>query len=168
METEKNYGLLFDEKGLKLHRFHFKQMCKLIGAKVVYRAVRPNKHWTNYSEIESNYFEPILVDCIFNEFPNQQTMKKLGWVTELDANASVISVPYDTPDVQVGALFIIPSGIDNAKGRLFRVQRMSTIMMYPASITCELVPEYENTFSDASYVYTDSSFNLLNTEEENL
>lgn len=166
MENEKNYGLLFNEKGMKLHRFYFKQMCKLIGAKVIYRANRPNKHWTNYAEIESNYYEPILVDCIFNEFPDQKTMRKLGWVAELDTNASLISVPYDTPNIQVGALFIIPSGIDNAQGRLFRVTKMSNIMIYPSSITCELVPEYADTFSDSSYIHTDDSFNLLNKEED--
>jgi len=168
MDIKSGYGLLLNEKDIKLHRGYFKEMCKLIGAKVIYRANRPDKHWTSYAEIDSNYFEPILVDCIFNEFPDQKTMKKLGWVAELDENASLISVPYDTPNIQVGALFIIPSAIDNSVGRLFRVVRMSTIMIYPASITCELVPEYENTFSNASYIHKTDSFNLLNREEDHL
>lgn len=168
MDIKSGYGLLLNEKDIKLHRGYFKEMCKLIGAKVIYRANRPDKHWTSYAEIDSNYFEPILVDCIFNEFPDQKTMKKLGWVAELDENASLISVPYDTPNIQVGALFIIPSAIDNSVGRLFRVVKMSTIMIYPASITCELVPEYENTFSNASYIHKTDSFNLLNREEDHL
>ena len=161
------YGLLLNEKDIKLHRKYFKEMCKLIGAKVIYRAVRPEGKWTTYAEIDANYYEPIIVDCIFNEHPDQKTMKKLGWVAELDDNSSIISVPYDLENIQVGALFIIPSAIDNTKGRLFRVVRMSMAMIYPASITCELVPEYENTYSTATEQHSADSFNLLNREEDN-
>ena len=93
MSIGNNYGILLDEKGIKLQRRYFKEMCRLIGAKVIYRACRPDKHWTTYGEIDSNYYAPIQVDCIFNEFPDQRTMKKLGWVSELDENASLISVP---------------------------------------------------------------------------
>ena len=168
MSQPNSYGVLLNEKNIKLQRNWFIEMCKLIGVKVIYRACRPNKHWTTYAEIDSNYFEPKLIECIFNEFPDQQTMKKLGWVSELSTNASIISVPYDTPDIQVGALFIVPSAIDNAQGRLFRVNRMSTIMIYPASVTCELVPEYEDEFKPSNYSYKSTSFNLLNKEEDTL
>lgn len=165
MEQQKNYGLLLDEKAIKLHRLYFEEMCKLIGANVIYRAVRPGKKWTQYAEINANYYEPVVLGCIFNEFPDQRTMKKLGWVSELDENASLISIPYDTPNIQVGALFIIPSAFDNAKGRLFRVTRISSIMIYPASLTCELVPEYESTMPKSSFIYTDNSGTVLNRED---
>lgn len=163
-----NYGNLLHESDIKLHRKWFEEMTKLLGVRVIYRAPREDKHWTTYGEIESNYYEPIIVNCIFEEHPNQWTMKKLGWNSELQETASVISVPYDTPKLQVGSLFIVPGGIDNSVGRLFRVSRMSTIMIYPASVTCQLVPEYENTFSNDSYEHTHDSFNLLNREEEHL
>ena len=166
MSEQSSYGLLLNEKDIKIQRMYFKEMCSLIGAKVIYRANRPDKHWTTYAEIDSNYYEPIMVDCIFNEFPDQRTMKKLGWVSELDENLSIISVPYDTPNIQVGALFVIPSAIDKSKGRLFRVVRMSTITIYPSSITCQLAPEYDNTFDNSAYVHKADSFNLLNDEEE--
>ena len=166
MELQGSYGLLLNEKNIKLQRKYFIEMCRLIGANVVYRAPRPDKHWTTYAEIDSNYYEPTLVGCIFNEFPDQQTMKKLGWNAELDDNVSIISVPYDTENLQVGALFIIPSAIDNAKGRLFRVTKMSTVMIYPASVTCQLVPEYEDTYSKANEIFKVSSFNLLNREDD--
>lgn len=168
MIQNNNYGLLLNEKDIKLHRNYFKEMCKLIGVRVIYRANRPDKHWTTYAEIDSNYYEPKLVECIFNEFPDQRTMKKLGWVSELDENASIISVPYDLENVQVGALFIIPSAIDNSQGRLFRVAKMSVANIYPASITCELVPEYINTFKENAYEHKTNSYNLLTREDDNL
>lgn len=164
MNSSNNYGALLHESDIKLHRKYFNEMTRLLGIKTIYRAPRPSKSWTTYAEIDSNYYEPIVLGCIFNEHPNQWTMKKLGWVSELQESASIISVPYDTPQLQVGALFIVPSGIDNAKGRLFRVSRISNIMIYPASITCELVPEYENTFSNDAYDFKHNSFNLLNKE----
>ena len=93
-------------------------------------------------------------------------MKKLGWTSELQESSSIIQVPYDLHDLQVGCLFVIPSGIDGAKGRLFRVVNLSNIMIYPASITCELVPEYSNTFSDSKFLHNNNNFNLLSEEEE--
>ena len=33
----------------------------------------------------------------------------------------------------------------NAKGRVFRVISMQNIMVYPASIACEIAPEYVST-----------------------
>jgi hypothetical protein len=103
-----------------------------------------------------------IIDCIFEEHPNQQTLKKLGWASELDDSPAIISVPYDLHDIQQGALFLLPSAFDNSKGRVFRVSEMSTIMIYPASITCKLVPEYEDTYSNSKDNFKHSSINLLN------
>ena len=160
-----NYGLLLHENDIKLQRKWFKEMCNLIGVKVVYRAPRTDKHYTTYTEIDSNYMQPEVISCIFEEHPEQQTLKKLGWMSELQEDASIIHVPYDLCNLQQGALFILPSALDNSEGRLFRVIRLSTIMIYPASISCAIVPEYEDTFSDTQFDYTNSSFNLLNDEE---
>lgn len=166
LKNDNDYGILLDSQNIKIHRQYFEEMCSLIGIKVLYYIPREDKHWTTYAEIESNYYEPILVNCIFEDHPNQYTMKKLGWDSELQENASLISVPYDLKCIQVGAIFIIPSSIDNTQGRVFRVVSMRNSMIYPSSITCELVPEYENTFSLQEYDYSHSSFNLLNDEED--
>lgn len=158
------YGLLLN-KDIKLHRQYFKEMCKLIGINVIYRSPKPNKSYTTYAEIESNYNKPTLEGCIFDEHPSQQTLKKMGWVSELQENASIIHVRYDLENIQQGALFIIPSGIDNAQGRLFRVSKISNIMIYPYSVTCEIVPEYENTFDNSLFDHSTNSTNLLADEE---
>lgn len=158
------YGLLLNSN-IALHRTYFKEMCSMLGIKVIYRAPKPDKHWTIYTEIESNYQKAISIDCIFEEHIDQKTMKKLGWNAELVEGEAIISVPYDLEGLQVGALFIIPSGLDYACGRLFRVTQLSNIQIYPASITCKLVPEYEDTFSNSQYNYKHTSFNLLNEEE---
>lgn len=167
MQTPK-YGLLLNDN-IKLHRSYFNEMVKLLGIQVIYRATLPDKHYTTYAEIESNYAQPMLVGCIFDEHPTQQTLKKMGWVAELQQNSSIIHVPYDLPNLQQGCLFIVPSGIDNAKGRLFRVVSMSNSIVYPASVSCEIVPEYEDTFiPETNYDYTHSTDNLISEEQDSM
>ena len=167
MENNNKYGLLLNAD-IKIQRTYFKEMCQLIGINVMYRSLKEGKKWTNYGEVQANYNLPILLGCIFDEHPNQQTLKKIGWVSELQENASIIHIPYDTPKIEVGCLFIIPSGLDDGKGRLFRCTKITNIMVYPASIACELVPEYENTYEESLNDFTNSSFNLLNEEEDYL
>ena len=102
-------------------------------------------------------------------FGFQQTLRKIGWVAELQEGSSLIHVDYDLPHLQQGALFIIPSGLDNSKGRLFRVVRMENSIVYPSSILCEIVPEYYDTVvPETIYDYTDNDFNVLNDEEEQI
>ena len=165
METEK-YGILLG-KDAKLHRQYFEEMVRLIGVYVLYRAPKADKSYTTYAEIEANYENPILVGCIFNEHLPQQTLRKLGWMSELDESASAIDVPYDLPGLQQGALFIVPSGLDTGKGRLFRVTKLTNSIIYPSSITCQIVPEYEDTIDDTTaYDYTGSTFTILNEEKD--
>lgn len=163
---DSQYGLLLNEKDILLQRNYFREMTELLGVKVIHRAPRQGKTYTTYSEIDSNYFEPELIGCIFDEHPNQRTMKKLGWVSELDTNASIISVPYDVKGLQQGSLFVVPSAFDNSKGRLFRVVEITSTMIYPCSLTCKLVPEYENTFATSHHNHKKDSFNLLNGEDD--
>ena len=158
-------GTIEMKKDILIQRKYFEEMVKMIGVQVLHRAPRPGKSYTIYSEIDTNYFEPELVGCIFEEHPNQHTMKKLGWTAELDASASLIAVPYDLKGLQQGSLFVVPSAFDNSKGRLFRVVEISGIMIYPCSLTCKLVAEYENTFTPNAYNHQRDSFNLLNREE---
>lgn len=163
----KDTGLLLNKNNLELQRKYFKEMTKLIGINVIYKAPRDSKDYDLHGELDSKYYEPIKVGCIFDEHPTVWTMKKMGWNSELSDSLSVIHVPYDLEKLQVGALFIIPSGIDNGVGRLFKVIRMSTTMIYPASIACEIGPMYEDEI-DNSLVqdFTKSNHNMLVDEEE--
>lgn len=160
---DKKYGILLTPD-IKLHRSYFNEMVKLLGIQVLYRAPKKDKHWTNYTEVESNYECPVKIGCIFEDHPNQKTMKKLGWDSELQTEASLIHVAYDTPNIQIGSLFIVPSGLDHTQGRLFRVVEMSVGIVYPASVTCKIVPEWEDNYVPSMSEFQHTSFNLLNNE----
>lgn len=163
----KDTGLLLNSNNIKLHRQWFKEMTKLLGIQVIYRASRPDKHYDGYGELDSFYYNPEVVGCIFDEHPTQRTMRKLGWDSELSESNSLIYVPYDLKDLQQGSLFIIPSGLDNSQGRVFKVVKMFTTSIYPASIACEIGPVWENAFDNSLLLYNSTNFNLLADDEGN-
>lgn len=151
-DKKTDYGLLIN-KDIKLHRSWFKQMTSLHGINCLYKAPLKNKTYDTLGDLVTGYAPPITVGCIFQEHPDQKTLKKMGWVAELQEGSSIIHVPYDLPDLQVGAIFNIPSGLDNGEGRDFRVINMQNIMIYPASIACEIALEY--TSVDEQHLLTD-------------
>ena len=165
MESQ-DTGILLNPANIKLHRRYFGEMVRLLGIQAVYRAPRENKHYDGHGELDSFYYEPLRVGCIFDEHPVERTMRKLGWNAELSDGEAVIHVPYDLFGLQRGALFIIPSALDGAKGRVFRVNEMSTIAVYPASIACRIAPVWESTFEPSQFEHDDNDFNLLRGEEE--
>lgn len=163
---DNKYGYLLNTD-IKLHRSWFIEMCGMLGINVIYKKlINPKDKYEKYGEIKSNYEQGELTGCIFEEHPTIKTMKKLGWNTELQENESIIHVPYDLDSLQQGCLFIIPSGLDKTIGRLFRVVELSTTMIYPASIACKIVPEYESSFDDSKLDLTNDNFNLLTVDEE--
>lgn len=164
---QRDTGSLLNRDDILLNRGYFSEMTELIGFKVVFRAPKPGSRYNGYGEWDTYFEAPVAVGCIFEEHPNQWTMKKLGWDAELDKDKSVIHVAYDVPGLQAGGLFVVPSGIDGSVGRVFRVLRMSTTMMYPASVACELAPEYETTDEKSQLEdFTKTDFNLLDASEE--
>lgn len=161
-----DYGMLLN-RDIKLHRMYFKQMVKLLGINCKYYAPLDGKTYNLQGDLEAHYEKPITVGCIFQDHPDQKTLKKMGWVAELQEGSSVIHVPYDLEGLQAGALFEVPSGIDTAKPRLFRVISMQNIMVYPASIACEIAPEYKDTDEKTTIEdFTKTNFNLLVDNEE--
>ena len=142
-DNKKDFGLLLNPN-IKIHRSYFKQMVALLGINCKYRAPLKNKDYNINADLQTGYKPAVVVGCIFEEHPNQKSLKKAGWVAELQEGSSLIHVPYDLSDLQVGALFEIPSGIDNGTSRIFRVISMSNIMIYPASISCEIALEYDS------------------------
>lgn len=163
----KDYGRLV-QVPVNLHRRYFEEMVNLRGVFCEYKYPASDKQYTTQGELNSSYVSyPEKVGVIFNEHLDQKTTKLLGWNSERDTEATIISVPYNLEGLQVGALFNIPSAFDDAPPRLFRVIDMSTKALYPASVTCRLVPEYETNVSQAAtQVFINSDFNLLNQEDE--
>lgn len=161
MAMPSNYGVLINPN-TKLHRSYFNEMVRLLGVNTKYR-IPIFGEYTQHGEYRANsYTDPIIVGCIFQDKLDQKTSKKLGWDHNLLETAAVIHVPYDLEGLQVGCTFEIPSAYDNTKSRLFRVTNLSATMIYPASISCEIIPEYETKVEENSITdFSHSNFNLL-------
>lgn len=158
---ERRTGVLVNKDTL-LQRKYFLEMARLRGFESSYRYPLRDKTYSTQGELVSHYSAPQDVWCVLNENVDQRTRRKLGWNAEQLDSLMLISVPYDLEGIQVGALFTIPSAIDTAKDRLFRVIEMSTIPLYPASITCRIAPEYETEIEKAELKdFKTSTFNLL-------
>lgn len=160
-----NFGLLLNDKNIKLNRFYFDQMAKMIGVKLIYRAPKPSKDYTTYGEIDTMFEQPVAVWGIYVEHPTQQTMRKLGWNSELLAEAIVLEVPYDLQGLQQGGLFTVPTGVDGGVGRVFQITQMTTLSIYPASVTVAAVPYYPNDFTQSAFNHSEHNFDLLEGEE---
>lgn len=159
-------GWLLDKRTIEMHRKWFKEMASMHGIKVQYKAPRKGKTYNLYGETDTNYCEPIDVWCIFDEHPTVWTQKKLGWNSELSDSLSIIHVPYDLPELQVGALFIIPGGTDIGERRVFKVIKMSTQFVYPASISCQVGPVIESDYEPSMINHEQDNFNLLADEND--
>jgi hypothetical protein len=166
-ESVRDYGILLSKKNITLHRTWFKQLLALHGINCKYRAPLNNKDYDDRGDLQAKYKPEIIVGCLFEEHPNQKSLKKAGWVAELQEGSSMIHVPYDLPDLQVGALFEVPSGLDHAKPRTFRVISMQNIMIYPASIACEIALEYDSVDEQRlSYAHEKEDMPLLIDRED--
>lgn len=143
-------------------------MTKRYGINCIYRAPLASKEFDDHGDLDSRYYPPETVACIFQEHPDQKTMKKMGWIAELQESSSIIHVPYDLPHLEVGALFEVPSAIEGAKNRMFRVISMQMTMIYPASIACEIAPEYADTVEirELHDFRNDTNTILMDNEED--
>lgn len=159
----KDTGLLLNKQNIDLQKDYFKEMVRLLGIKAIYKA--PISSMKNYSlngNLDTPYAEGIICGCIFEEHPTIKTMKTLGWATELSESASIIHVPFDLENLQVGGRFIIPSPLNEHEGKLFRIISISATMIYPASFACQIAPEYETKVEKSTLNdFTQSDFNLL-------
>lgn len=92
-----------------------------------------------YSEGESVY-------GIFDGDPKLETYKNLGWVVEDNDNLPfLIHVPFDVPHIQRGCLFESDGQITSIESRLFQVTKLTTALVCPDHIVCQIVPLVGNT-----------------------
>ena len=163
---EKDVGLLLNDNAL-LYRDYFEEAVTLIGVYVIYRAPIAGKKYNGYGEIDDYFLPPVKVGSIFEEHPKQSTMKKLGWVAELTETPPIIHLPYDLPGIQVGGIVIVPSGVDNTQGRVFRIIAMDlSAMIYPSTVVCKLAPEYKSSVEREELNHKDNNFSVLIQDEE--
>lgn len=92
------------------------------------------------------YSEELDVYGIFDGEPKLKTYRNLGWVVEKSDNLPfLIHIPFDTKGIQKGALFKISGQLTGIEARVFQVVELTTGLVCPDHIVCQIVPLVGNT-----------------------
>lgn len=154
------------QKDAKLFRGWFKEMAKLIGIRVLYQYMHTDKSFDVHGALKGTYSDPENLDIIFIEYPDQKTLKKLGWYSEDKEQRPIMAqLPYDTPNLQSGCRILIPYGVTEVDYKTFRITEIKTIPTMPDSYYVKLAPEFASIFSETLSDYSDSDFNMISGED---
>lgn len=117
-----------------------------VGVEFLYRYPLNNDVDAYNQPAPDGYSEAMPVYGIFDGEPKLKTYKNLGWVVEKSDNLPfLIHIPYDTPHIQRGCLFESSGQITAIKPRVFQVTELSTGLVCPDHIVCQIVPLVGNT-----------------------
>ena len=106
-----------------------------------------NNNVDNYNQpAPDGYSTESDVYGIFEGEPKLKTYRNLGWVVEKSDNLPfLIHIPFDTPHIQKGCLFKTDGQITGIEPRLFQVTELTTSLICPDHIICQIVPLVGNT-----------------------
>lgn len=139
-------------------------MAELLGQTVMYQYPLTFDK-TIHSEPNIEFSDPVRLDIIFNENPTVDTLRKHGWVTEINGSLPVIAqVPYDTPHLARYARITIPPVGNIMRERIFEVTEISTFLEYPDCWTVKLAPVY-NSIKETND-YSDKNIDYIDTESD--
>lgn len=158
-------GLLTEDDST-LFRNWFVEMAEMLGQTVMYQYPLTFDK-TIHSEPNIELSDPIRLDIIFNENPTVDTLRKHGWVTEINGSLPVIAqVPYNTPGLARYARITIPPVGNVMRERTFEVTAISTFLEYPDCWTIQLAPVYNSIKEKNDYVK--SNIEYLDTKSQGL
>ena len=145
----------------KLFRGYFDEMCKLLGISVGYSYI-VKKEMTIHGEDKSTYSALQRINILFDENPKVDTLNRLGWMSELnDQKPIVANLPYNTPNLTVGAKLFVESVSGIGRPRVFKITHIATDLEYPDAYTCIIVPVFDQYIQKNQYT-------LVNNEKINV
>lgn len=123
-----------------IHRKYFKEVLDAYGVPSLYFQCKPKKDYNSSGELSSRYYDPQKTKVLFEQVPQMRTLKKLGWVTELDQQQPIVHLWYDLPGIEVGCLLKVKDPFTKSSGRFFRLSKLSGIgIIYPVGLTAQIV-----------------------------
>lgn len=132
---------LIVEREIEYLRRQFRFAVEQLGVQFMYRYPLNNDIDKFNQPAPDGYSEKIPVYGVFEGEPKLKTYKNLGWVVEKnDSLPFLIHVPFDTPHIQRGCLFEIDGQITSIESRLFQVTELTTGLVCPDHIICQIVP----------------------------
>lgn len=146
----------------KIFKYYADEALDLYGIPCQYFQCKPGKSFTTLGEMKSCYYDAVWTKVIFDQAPNVKTLRKLGWVTELDEQQPIVHVKFDLPGIEIGCLFNIKDPLRVDKGRMFRITKMSVGILYPATLTCQLAAIVGDDIEETTNPYDGNESIFLN------
>ena len=137
---------LISEREVEYLRSQFKETVKQLGVCFKYQYPLGNDLDSFAQPAPDGYSREIEVYGIFDGEPKLKTYRNLGWVVEKSDNLPfLIHIPFDTERIQKGALFKISGQITGIQERVFQVTELTSGLVCPDHIVCQIVPLVGNT-----------------------
>lgn len=137
---------LISEQEVNYLRSQFKEAVKQLGVPFRYQFPLGNNLDDFAQPAPDGYSNELEIYGIFDGEPKLKTYRNLGWVVEKSDNLPfLIHIPFDTPNIQKGALFKTSGQITGIKERVFQVTELTTGLVCPDHIVCQIVPLVGNT-----------------------
>lgn len=127
-------------------REQFKETVKQLGVRFTYQYPLGNNVDDFAQPAPDGYSCELEVYGIFDGEPKLKTYRNLGWVVEKNDNLPfLIHIPFDTEHIQKGALFKTAGQLTGIEARIFQVTELTTELVCPDHIVCQIVPLVGNT-----------------------
>lgn len=144
-ETNNTVGLLREEE-IRYLRSQFEETVKQLGVPFKYRYPLGNDVDDFSQPAPDGYSCEYDVYGIFDGDPKVKTYRNLGWVVEKGDNLPfLIHIPFSTTHIQKGCLFQTAGQITDISERIFQVTELSSSLVCPDHIVCQIVPLVGNT-----------------------
>lgn len=137
---------LISSREVEYLRCQFKETVEQLGVCFRYQYPLGNNLDDFAQPAPDGYSRELQVYGIFDGEPKLKTYRNLGWVVEKSDNLPfLIHIPFDTERIQKGALFHINGQITGIAERTFQVTELTTELVCPDHIVCQIVPLIGNT-----------------------
>lgn len=132
---------LYTQEDVDLGREYFKESCELYGIDIDYRYPIGNGENVQGEPDPFTYSPTIKIRGIFEGTPKASTFKKLGWAVENQKELPfLIHLPWDVPKIQRNCIVTFSGAFSGVPARSFLVTELTTSLILPSCITCQIVP----------------------------
>lgn len=141
-----------------IFRHYFKEMAKMIGINVIYQYPIDMQFSIYAEENPKGFSEEIKMDIIFEENPKVTTLRKYGWISNLDEDKPYMAtLPYDAKNLCKGCRITIVPSEPLASKNVFVITDIKANLEFPDSWVCKLAPVFFNKQTEKLKEYKDKN-----------
>lgn len=149
---------LLNRNDSTIFRHYFKEMAKMIGITVIYQYPIDMQFSIYAEENPKGFSEEIKMDIIFEENPKVTTLRKYGWVSNLDEDKPYMAtLPYDAKNLCKGCRITIVPPEPLASKNVFVITDIKANLEFPDSWVCKLAPVFFNKQPEKLKEYKDKN-----------